>query len=60
MSESPSFTPLALHLTTERLVLTPQTDDDAPWMTELLTARDDGRTWTTVRAAGPWVRVGAG
>ncbi|WP_225752743.1 GNAT family N-acetyltransferase [Actinotalea sp. Marseille-Q4924] len=41
------YAPLALHLETERLVLTPQTDDDAAWMAELLTARDDGRTWTT-------------
>jgi RimJ/RimL family protein N-acetyltransferase len=46
VSGRPSFSPLALHLTTERLVLTPQTDDDVLWMTELLAARDDGRTWT--------------
>ncbi|EYR63311.1 GCN5 family acetyltransferase [Actinotalea ferrariae CF5-4] len=46
-AEPGSFAPLALHLATERLVLTAQTDDDAAWMAELLTARDDGRTWTT-------------
>nr|WP_297428283.1 GNAT family N-acetyltransferase [uncultured Actinotalea sp.] len=50
MSGSSAFAPLALHLVTERLELTPQTDDDAAWMTELLNHRDDGRTWTTADA----------
>jgi RimJ/RimL family protein N-acetyltransferase len=47
MTGPPRYAPMALQLTTERLVLTPQTDDDAGWMAALLAARDDGRAWTT-------------
>jgi RimJ/RimL family protein N-acetyltransferase len=46
VTEPSGFAPLALRLVTDRLELTPQIDDDAAWMTELLNARDDGRTWT--------------
>lgn len=36
------FTPLALRLETERLVLTPETPEDAGWFTELLNERGAG------------------
>lgn len=37
-----TFTPLPARLETHRLVLTPEVDDDAPWLADLLTARGAG------------------
>lgn len=36
------YTPMPLRLETERLVLTPEVESDAPWFAELLTARGAG------------------
>ena len=36
------FAPMPLRLETERLVLTPEVESDAPWFAELLTARGKG------------------
>lgn len=37
-----SFPPLPLRIETERLVLTPETSDDAEWFADLLTTRGQG------------------
>jgi RimJ/RimL family protein N-acetyltransferase len=37
-----TFTPMPLRLGTERLVLTPETTEDAGWLAELFTARGGG------------------
>ena len=36
------FAPMPLRLETERLVLTPEVESDAPWLAELLTTRGTG------------------